>query len=193
MRSELPGFARLYYDTASAVDGSGSIRLPIQGGDTELVYKFPLTDGRYANLRFEPTDQSHNNIVLSRARIVDRGDTLLRAIPPSQIKASSELDRLEVGETQVNLKTSAGRDHPMLIMELGRPVILKNAATASVRTLVRRFLVSFLISSIVAGFTIPLLLAKVRPARFRQRRDVAVWIRGHPSQAVLAAAVFSLS
>ncbi|MEY2521346.1 MAG: hypothetical protein QOF24_3105 [Verrucomicrobiota bacterium] len=193
MRSELPGFARLYYDTPSAVDGSASIRLPIQAGNAEATYKFPLTDGRYANLRFEPTDQSHNTIVLSRARIVDRGDTLLRAIPLRQIKASSELDRFQVSETEVTLTTSTAHDHPMLILELGRPVILKNAAGASVRTLLRRFLVSFLISSIVAGLTVPLLLSRVGPVRWYRSSEVADWIRTHPSQVVLATAALAVA
>lgn len=192
MRSELPGFARLYYDTPSALDGSDSIRLPVQGGDTEVAYRFPLTDGRHMNLRFEPTDQSHNTIVLSRARIVDRGNTLLRAIPPRQIKASSELDGFQVSETQVTVTTSASRDPPILIMELGKPVILKNAAQASLRTLLRRFLVAFLISSTVAWLTALLLLPKLAPARPRQSGKAADWIRAHPSQVVLATAALSV-
>lgn len=192
MRSELPGFARLYYDTPSALDRSGSFRLPIQGG-AEVTYKFPLTDGKYANLRFEPTDQSRNTIVLSRARIIDRGDTLLRAIPPRQIKASSsELERFQVSETDVTLTSSAARDHPLLVLELGRPVILRNAAAASVRTLLRRFLVSFLLSSIVASFAVPLLLSKVGPPPWPRRGDVAGWIRAHPSQVVLATAALAV-
>ena len=192
MRSELPGFARLYYDTPSALDGSGFVRLPIQGGEAEVTYKFPLTDGRYANLRFEPTDQGHNTIVLSRARIVDRGDTQLRAIPPSQIKASPGLDRFQISETGVTLTTSSARDHPILIMELGRPVILKNGARASVRTLLRRFLIAFLLSSTVACLTLPLLLSKVEPLRWRARGEIADWIRAHPSQVVLAAAALAV-
>ncbi|MEY2482612.1 MAG: hypothetical protein QOK24_1140, partial [Verrucomicrobiota bacterium] len=191
MRSDLPGFARLYYDTPSTLDGSGFVRLPIQGGNAEVTYKFPLTDGRYANLRFEPTDQSHNTLVLSRARIVDRGDTLLRAIPPHQITASSELDQFRVSETQVTLTTSAARDHPLLIMELGDPVILRNAAEASVRTLLRRFVVAFVISFTVACLMVSLLLSKVGPARWRPR-GVANWIPAHPSQVVWATAALSV-
>jgi hypothetical protein len=188
MRSDLPGFARLCYDTPCTLGGRGFVLLPIQGGDAEVTYKFPLTDGRYANLRFEPTDQSHNTIVLSRARIIDRGNILLRAIQTRQIKAASELDRFQVSETQVTLTTSAARDHPILILELGKPLILRNAAAASVRTLLRRFLIAFLISWSVACVTVPLLLSKVDPARWRLSDRVAGWVRAHPSQVVAATA-----
>ncbi|MEN3371124.1 MAG: hypothetical protein V7609_3267 [Verrucomicrobiota bacterium] len=192
MRSELPGFARLFYDIPSTLDGSGSVRLPIQGGNAEATYNFPLTDGRYANLRFEPTDQRHNVIVLSRARIVDRSDTLLRAIRPSEIKASSELDQFQVSETEVTLTTSTERNHPILIMELGRPVILKNAAAASLRTLLRRFLIAFFLSATVACLTVPPLLRRVDPARWHLRDKVPVWIRAHPSQVVMATAALAV-
>ena len=192
MRSDLPGFAQLYYDTPSGPDERGFIRLPLQGGNAEVTYKFPLSDGRYTNLRFEPTDRSHNTIVLSRSRIADRGGILIRAIPPGQIKASSRLDRFEVGETEVTLTTSATRDHPILIMELGRPVILKGAAEASRRTLLRRFLISFLLSSTVACFTVPVLLSRVAPVWRQWSGQVAGWIRTHPSHVVVATAALSV-
>jgi hypothetical protein len=77
-------------------------------------------------------------------------------------------------------------------MELERPVILKNSAAASVRTLLRRFLVSLLLSSTIAYLTVRLLGSRAKPGGPHGSSKARDWIRAHPSQVVLATAALSV-
>ena len=98
MRSAQSGFAQLYYDTGNGVNERDSSRLPVEGGDRPVTYQLPLPEGRYSGFRFDPTDRARNTMTLSGARIVDRGGHLFRVIPPAQIKAAQQIDKLEVSE-----------------------------------------------------------------------------------------------
>jgi methionine synthase II (cobalamin-independent) len=105
MRSSLPGFAQLFYQVGSAVNEADSCRLPLKGDNRDVIYQFPLPEGRYASLRFDPTDRAGNTITLSRARVVDRMGHVLRSIGPDQFKASHQIERLEASGTEVTLTT----------------------------------------------------------------------------------------
>ena len=99
MRSSLSGFAQLYYDVGSGVNEKDSVRLPVVGGNREVAYKFPLPQGRYRDLRFDPTDRARNTMALTGARVVDRAGNLVRSISPSQFQAvDQQIEKLEACE-----------------------------------------------------------------------------------------------
>jgi hypothetical protein len=187
MRSSLPGSAQLYYDIGSGHNEKDSFRLPVEGGDREIAYKFPLPEGTFANLRFDPTDRAPNTISLTGARIVDRSGTLIRAIGPSQIKASQQVEQLEAGETAVTFTTAATAD-PILRVELAEPVTLKSYARPSLRKLLRRFLNSLAIFAVLGLLIGPALLSTVTPPVSRLTRKTAAWGRAYPRQLLLATA-----
>ena len=192
MRSSLSGFAQLYWDVGSGVNEKDSVRLPVQGGNRQIDYKFPLAEGRYSSLRFDPTDRARNTMTLVGARIVDRSGNLVRVIPPSQIKVSQQVAQLEAHETKVTLTTAADATDPILALDLGEPVILKSYARPSFRKLLRRFLISFL-----AG-TLALLLGRVvvvktKPTASRVTKKASAWARAHPSQLLLVTAAASVT
>src|SRR5205807_7917306 len=82
LRSSLAGFAQLYYDAGSGINESDSVRVAIAGGNREAECKFPLPDGAYARLRFDPTDRAGNAMTLSNARIMDKTGSVVRTIGP---------------------------------------------------------------------------------------------------------------
>lgn len=193
MRSALSGFAQLYYDVGSGVNGKDSFRLPVEGGNRDALYRFPLPEGRYPNLRFDPTDRARNSMTLSGGRIVDRAGNLVRAIPPSQIKVSQQIEQLEAGETKVTFTTAATADDPILTVELGEPVILrKSFARPSLRKLLRRFLISFVLAASLSLLVPPALVSRMKPAASRWIRKAADWARAHPTQLLLATAAVSV-
>lgn len=192
MRSSLSGFAQLYWDVGSGVNEKDSVRLPVQGGNRQIDYKFPLAEGRYSYLRFDPTDRARNTMTLVGARIVDRSGNLIRMIPPSQFKPSQEIEQLDAHETKVTLTTAAAATDPILKLDLEEPVILKSYARPSFRKLLRRFLISFLSATLalLAGGAI---VARIRPTAARLTTRASAWARGHPAQLLLAAAAASVT
>jgi hypothetical protein len=85
MRAATAGFAQLYYGIGSGANEAHSSRLFVEGGNREGHYQFSLPEGRYLNLRFDPTDQAANTITLSRTRIVKHSGKLVRASEPREL------------------------------------------------------------------------------------------------------------
>ena len=188
VRASLPGFARLYYGVGSGATGAKSISVPVEGGSRQVDYNFPIPEGRYLNLRFEPSDRAGNTMTLSRLRIVDRTGNLIRPIAPLQLKVSSQIEQLHVGENEVTLTTAATSDHASLTLELGPPLLLKSYVRRSVRTLIRRFVISFVPSAVVSLLLVPVLISRIKPAASKWSSKVATWSTAHPSQLLFAVA-----
>jgi hypothetical protein len=193
MRSALSGFAQLYYDAGPALKEAESVRLPVEGGNRDVDYKFPLTEGRLTNLRFDPTDQGGNRVVLSRMRIVHHPADLLRTIQPSQLKPSQRMDRFETTATEVYLTTADNGAASFLTVELGEPLVLRTFARDSWRTLARRFLVPFPLASALGLLAAPVLqLLRIKSIAVRWGAKVRSWATAHPQQAVLVVAALSV-
>ena len=192
MQSSLPGVAQLYYEPGTRANDGNSASVQVNGGDSETTCRFDLPEGRYLNLRFDPTDRPGNRVRLSAARIIDRQGRLVRAIPPGQIKAAQQIDRLEADEISVTLTTAAVATDPSLIFELQRPLVLTHPAKPSFRKTALRFLLSFFLSTALGALAAPFLTRKLAPVVSPWSKPVAAWIRAHPSQLVLSVAAFSV-
>ena len=188
-RSTLAGIAQLYYDTGSGMNETDSARLPVEGGNREVDYKFRLPHGTYSFLRFDPTDRASNVMILSQLRIVTQAGQLIRAIEPTQVKASQQIERLEPGPASVSLTTASTGTDSILTVELGEPLVLKSFTQDSWRTFARRFLLSFFLAS-----SLGLLLSAVfRPVKVTTTAlhwgaKMRTWFTSHPQQAVLVVA-----
>ena len=189
MRSSLAGIAQLYYDTGSGMNETDSVRLPVEGGNRDVDYKFRLPHGTYSFLRFDPTDRASNVMILSQLRIVTQAGQLVRAIEPIQVKASQQIERLEPGPASVSLTTASTGTDPILTVELGEPLVLKSFARDSWRTFARRFLLSFLLASSLGLLLSPAFrLVKVTTTALRWGAKMRTWSTSHPQQAVLVVA-----
>jgi hypothetical protein len=134
-------------------------------------------------------------VSLSNVRISDQSGRVIRQVAPSHITALTPVERFEVSQNEVGLTAAANGDRPVLSVELVPPVVLKNFATVSAKTLARRFLASVLLFAI-AGFLVPPLFISKTSAVARQGYIVsAAWVEAHPMQGVLlvAAAAVVLS
>jgi hypothetical protein len=193
MRSAQAGFAQLFYDTGSGVNEASSVRLPVEGGNREVVYKFPLPEGTYSGLRFYPTNRANNLVVLSQAQIVTGAGRLIRAIDPGQIKAWRQTERIESASSSASLTITSTADDPILALELGETLVLKNFARESCRTFARRFLVSFLPALVLGLLAAPFLqLLRVKSAGFGWSARAWSGAEAHPQRAVLAVATLAV-
>ena len=192
MRSAQSGFAQLYYDTGNGVSERDSSRLPLEGGNRPVTYQFPLPEGRYPNFRFDPTDRARNTMTLSAARVVDRGGHLFRVIPPGQMKASQQIDKLAVSEKEVTFATAANADDPILAIELGEPLILKSFGKPSFRRYARRFLISFVVALGAGLAASGVLITRVRPQAARWLGSIIAFAGAHPTRLLCASAALSV-
>jgi hypothetical protein len=190
MRSPLPGFAQLFYGVGAAANEADSCRLPLEGDNRDVIYKFSLPEGRYNSLRFDPTDRAGTTITLSQACVVDRMGHVLRSIRPNQFKPSHQIERLEAGITEVTLTTLGSDGGSNVIVELREPLVLKNFSRESVAKVLRRFVRWFLASAALGLLVASVLLRKTRPATLRVGTKAATWVVAHPHQAVPIAAAF---
>lgn len=189
----MAGFAQLFYDTGAGINEADSVRLPTEGGNRDAAYKFPLPEGTYSSLRFDPTDRPGNVMVLSGLRIVTGAGQLVRAIEPNQVKASQQIGRLERGLDGVRFTTAAGAADPILGVELEGPLVLKSFARDSWRTFARRFLLSFLLASALGLVAAPALrLAPVTATTVRWSSNLRTWSTNRPQRAVFVVATLSV-
>jgi hypothetical protein len=188
MQSARWGLAQLYYDIGAGLNERDSSRTTIEGGNHQAVFRFPLPQGRYSNLRFDPTNRPRNHMTLTNARIVDRAGHLVRVIPPKQIKPSQQIENFEAGETEVSFTTSDNSDDSILVVELGETVSLGNIVNLSFRKLARRFFIAFLVAGGIGFFGFALLVSRARPGALRLMANVLAWGKTHRWQIVLLSA-----
>jgi len=189
MRASLVGNAQLYHGAGSGMNDANSVRLPVEGGNRDVDYKFPLPDGTYSLLRFDPTDRPGNVMALSQLRVVTRSGRLVRTIEPTQVKASQQIERLERDSAGVSLTTASTAVDPILTLDLEQPLVLKTFTRDSWRTYARRFLLSFLPAFGIGLLIAPALrIVRVTTESLRWGSKIRRWSAHHPQQAVLVVA-----
>lgn len=192
MRSAQSGFAQLYYDTGNGINERDSSRLPVEGGNRPVTYQFALPEGRYPNFRFDPTDRARNTMTLSAARMVDHGGHLFRVIPPAQMKARQQIDKLAVSEKELTFATAANADDPILAIELGEPVILKSFGKPSFRKYARRFLISFFVALGAGLAASGILITRLQPQAARWLGSLIAFGGAHPTRLLCASAAVAV-
>lgn len=192
IRSSLPGFAQLYYDVGSGLNERDSSRIPVEGRDRETHCRFPMAEGIFRTLRFDPTDRNQNSMTLSAARIVDRSGTVARVIAPTQFKAVNDIEGLSANDVNVSFTTVAAGHDPILTVDLGEPVALKSFGRPSWRTLFRRFLNAFIVAASLVVAVAPILVRRVQPTISRWLHASILWGAAHPYRLLLLTAAVSV-
>jgi hypothetical protein len=118
---------------------------------------------------------------------------LIRSIIPERFKMLQQIERLESNGPNVVVLTGAAADQPALVLNLGPPLILKNYAGTSYRTLLRRFAIAFGPSLVVLLLFLPVLGPKIKAAVLRLSRRALSWARVSPSRAIFLTAVAAVA
>jgi hypothetical protein len=193
MRAASSGVARLYYSVPFESGTTESTTLPIKGGNLDVDYKFPLPEGRYLNVLFDPINRADSLVTISHARVIDRSGNLIRSIMPERFKMLQEIERLEINGSNVAVMTGAAADQPALILDLGPPLILKNYAGPSYRTVSRRFAIAFGPSLVLLLLLLPVLSPKIKAPVLRLSRRALSWARVSPSRVIFLTAVAAVT
>ncbi|PYJ90044.1 MAG: hypothetical protein DME70_01250, partial [Verrucomicrobia bacterium] len=184
MRTVTSGISRLYYSVPFESGTTESASQPIKGGNLDVDYKFALPEGRFLNVRFDPINRAGSLVTISHARVIDRSGNLIRSIMPERFKRLQQIERLEVNGPDTIVLTGPTADHPALLLDLGSPLILKNYAGPSHRTLLRRFAIAFGPSLVFLLLFLPILGPKIKAPVFRLSRRALSWARVSPARVI---------
>lgn len=188
MRSSLPGTAYLHYVPASGSNDRDSVKVTVEGGNSEQRYHFPLREGKYSRLWFQPIDQASAVLTLTKPSIVDPAGHVMRAIPSSDINPVTEVERFEVSQSEISLTAAPRGDLPMLAVKVVPPVAFKSLASASLKTLLRRFVVAFFPFAVTGLLVPPVVGSRVKAGAGRSYVALAGWAQTHPPQTVVVVA-----
>jgi hypothetical protein len=188
MRSSLPGTAHLHYVPGLGTNDRDSVQVPVVGGNSDRRYQFPLREGKYSKLWFQPIDRASATLTLAQARVVDPAGHVMRAIPPTDINPVTEVERFEVSQSEISLTAAARGDLPMLAVKVVPPVAFKNVASASLKTLLRRFFVAFFSTAVVGLLIPPVVASKLKAGTRRSYVALAGWAQTHPPKTVVVVA-----
>ena len=185
MASSISGHAQLFYDIGRGIREQDSSLAKVH--QREDRYRFPLPNGEYRSLRFDPTDKGGNEIALGGLKILDRSGRTLRTFP-NQFTAVQEIERLECGPDSCRLKTRHGGTDSILSINLEGPLVLvENRATIWWQG--ARDFVACLLGIAAATLLTRLLIRTLGPFTHRWFAVSWFWATQRPKQAILSVAV----
>ena len=81
LRSNASGLLQFFYDTGGGFNERDSFRLKLDATERMVRYRFPLPDGTFHSIRFDPLDHGDAEVVLGSARIADVFGRTVRPVP----------------------------------------------------------------------------------------------------------------
>ncbi len=191
IKSSLSSAAQVYYDIGHGIREADSVRRPITGGNAALRYRFPLPNGTYRGLRFDPSDLGGAAITIRNALIVDRGGHVLRKFRPVQFRPAQQISRFDVQKDGLLVATAAGGTDPILSIDVNDRFTLKESPIIAVAHAARRFLVCLLTVAGI-GLLASIVAIQLRPLVTGWSLAAANWARRSPRKALLLIAVASV-
>ena len=191
IQSSLSSTAQVYYDIGFGIRDADSVRRPIRDGNAALRYRFPLPNGTYRGLRFDPSDLGGASITIRNALIVDRGGHVLRKFRPVQFRPAQQISRFDVQKDVLLVATASGGTDPILSIDVNDRFTLKESPINAVAHAARLFLVCLLTVTGV-GLLASTVAIQLRPLVTGWSLAAANWTRRSPRKALLVIAVTSV-
>ena len=160
-------------------------------GNAALRFRFPLPNGTYRGLRFDPSDLGSAAITIRNALIVDRGGHVLRKFRPVQFRPAQQISRFDVQKDGLLVATAAGGTDPILSIDVNDRFTLKESPIIAVAHAARRFLVCLLTVAGI-GLLASIVAIQLRPLVTGWSLAAANWARRSPRKALLLIAVASV-
>lgn len=186
MQSSISGRAQIFYDIGQGIREADSFSVLVRGGEQQVNLRFPLPEGQYRHLRFDPINRA-GTVTFSDVRIVDAMGTVVKKFTPAQVRPIQQVLTFEVTDDTVQMTTIAGATDPIVQLLFDAPLSLGVGPFGSFR---RLFFPLLMMLCCWGG----LLGAEWGYQRLRvpietQYQTVAAWANGHPQKALLGVAL----
>jgi len=192
MRSPTAGTVQTFYDIGRGINEHDSVRLPVRGGESNVIYRFRLSAGEYRTIRFDPIDHGDCSATIRSMRIVEASGQLVRDLPLKGFQ-SEDITGIHIANGEMHLDFSPANSDPKLILNLAAPMALKPSLGSLWQSGHRTFLRWFLALGVGGGSWL-LVAPKLGFAYMHQGRSrLATWTRVYPRRALLVAASLSVA
>ena len=89
-----------------------------------ILYRFPLPEGRYKALRFDP-NQKQGFVLLKDPRIIDSKKTVIRDIGLAECEAEKQIESLKLTDHGLEITTAKDAADPDIVVSFQDPLVLK--------------------------------------------------------------------
>lgn len=151
LQSSVTGLAQLFYDVGAGFREADSATASIMKSDVSQSYRFPLPEGNYRALRFDPIHDGESAITLSNAKIIDANGTILHTFTAQQFIPLQQIQILKTETNTVQFVTVKEANDPIFNLSFTIPFSLTAMDNESVSVikyikLLSIFFSTFLIS-----------------------------------------------
>lgn len=145
------GLARVYYDVGRGFREEDSVFVRFNPSAAPAPLYFPLPEGRYGQLRFDPIE-SGTPVTFTRARVVASGGITVRSFAPRDFIPNGQIAALTVKGELGEIQSNPGTNDPALTLPFEPPLVLKYGWGEHFRAVWGSLLVgSLLCFSVVVG------------------------------------------
>lgn len=183
--SSVSGKAQIYYDVGRGIREPDSVIVPVEQG--AHTYRFGLWPDTYRALRFDPSDQPANRIVVRRARLIDRGLRVIRTFKPADFAPVQQIERFQVNADSCDFQTSAEGNDAILYLTLDASLTLAEKTGTVFRQAAFDFAEWFLVA-FAAALVLPIAIDKAGPVSVACYEATRRWAVDRPAQTVCVVA-----
>jgi hypothetical protein len=103
LRSSSSATVQTFYDIGKGFNEHDSERLPLRSAQSTAMYRFPLPEGEYRLIRFDPLDHGNAHFVINYARIVDMFGHTLRRFSLGELRVANGISASEIKDGRMSL------------------------------------------------------------------------------------------
>src|SRR5260370_18566583 len=99
-------------------------RLPLRSAQSTAMYRFPLPEGKYRLIRFDPLDHGNADLVINYARIVDMFGHTRRRFSLGELRVANDIAASEIKDGRMFLTLGPADIDSQLIINPATPLPL---------------------------------------------------------------------
>jgi len=121
--SSVSATSQVFFDRGQGFNEADSFRLSVPGGNLPVRCRFPLPEGTFRALRFDPIDRN-GSVTFSDLCLITSGGTIVRRIAPDELHANAQIAESVIKDGRVSMSTVAGANDPYYTIPLAPPLTL---------------------------------------------------------------------
>lgn len=125
LASSVRATSKVYFDLGRGFNEADTSSLGVPGGNIPVVCRFPLPEGVYQALRFDPIDDS-GTVTFPGMRIVGPGGTVVRSFAPEDFTPLHQITEHTISGGVVRMVAAPGLNDPYYAVALPRPLLLQD-------------------------------------------------------------------
>jgi hypothetical protein len=123
LASSVSATSQVFFDRGQGFNEADSFRISVPGGNLSVRCRFPLPEGTYRALRFDPIDRN-GSVTFSALCLVTPGGAIVRRVAPDELHPNAQIAESIIKDDRVSMSTVAGANDPYYTIPLAQPLTL---------------------------------------------------------------------